>query len=263
MPLPQALCRCVRLTAQPQPGCSFVTTVGAALTGRPSPHAPPSGPRPRRPHAASPPPPPPAWASKDRSLGFRAAAGLPAWGPLSWTPAASQGQRRAHLWGLKTSDGPAVPAALLTSTCVSRIPLGGPSARHPWLPGPGLGRLARRRCLVSERRGVYIRLPTPLPFQEPCRCLQKRSLELCVSDHSVGVQGPGSSSIVRYVCTFQPSNLINGLWKNRESSPSERVYCFCSVLIWLVISQLMKRLTGRLVSKGTGQRLDSAREPGV
>ena len=155
------------------------------------------------------------------------------------------------------------PAALLTSTCVSRIPLGGPSARHPWLPGPGLGRLARRRCLVSERRGVYIRLPTPLPFQEPCRCLQKRSLELCVSDHSVGVQGPGSSSIVRYVCTFQPSNLINGLWKNRESSPSERVYCFCSVLIWLVISQLMKRLTGRLVSKGTGQRLDSAREPGV
>lgn len=97
MPLPQALCRCVRPTAQPQPGCSFVTTVGAALTGRPSPHAPPSGPRPRRPHAASPPPPPPAWASKDRSLGFRAAAGLPAWGPLSWTPAASQGQEGASV----------------------------------------------------------------------------------------------------------------------------------------------------------------------
>ena len=126
MPLPQALCRCVRLTAQPQPGCSFVTTVGAALTGRPSPHAPPSGPRPRRPHTASPPPPPPAWASEDRSLGFRAAAGLPAWGPLSWTPAASQGQRRAHLWGLKTSDGPAVPLLCSRPRACPGYPSGGP-----------------------------------------------------------------------------------------------------------------------------------------
>lgn len=177
MPLPQALCRCVRPTGQPQPGCSIVTTVGAALTGRPSLYTPPSGPRPRRPHAASPLPPPLAWASEDRSLGFRAAAGLPAWGPLSWTPAASLGQRRVHLWGLKTSDGPAVPALCSRPCACPGCPSGVLSAA-PVAARPRTGRLAGRRCLVSERRGVYSGLPTPLPFQEPCRCLQKWSLEL-------------------------------------------------------------------------------------
>ena len=94
-------------------------------------------------------------------------------------------------------------------------------------------------------------------------CLQKQSLELCVSDHFVGVQGPHSSSIVRYVCTFQPSNLINGLCKNREVQSLKESLLFLLCFNLAYNKPVDEMVTSRLVSEGTGQRLDSAREPGV
>lgn len=250
VPLPQALGRCVRpAAAQQHAVCSTVTTQRNSD----------GWPQPGRPHPASPPPPAPAWASEDRSLGFRV-------GESCQLGALCRGRLLLH-WvrGGRTCGASRRPVALLSMLLCSL-----PCSR----PGRPSGGTQRGACgcraqdwgasqVVAAwcRRGEACTAGSPphSRFRSPAGCLQKWSLELCVSDHSVGVQGPDSSLIVRYVCTFQPSNLINDLCKNRE------VQFFKESLLVLFRFNLAfdEMVTSRLVSEGTGQRLDSAREPEV
>lgn len=161
------------------------------------------------------------------------------------------------------------PTALLSPLLRSRL------CSHPGRPwealgaapvaaGPRTGAPCGSLLLSvgEERRVQWAPHPTPR-LRSRAGCLQKQSLELCVSDHSVGVQGPHSSSIVRYVCTFQPSNLINGLCKNREVQSLKESLLFLLCFNLAYNKPVDETVTSRLVSEGTGQRLDSAREPGV
>lgn len=235
-----------------------MTTCSTAPNARPQPRAPTQWSH-TTPIAAS-----PAWASEDRSLGFRAAADLPALGVLS------RGRLLLH-WvrgGCVCGDSRR-PTALLSPLLCSRPcsrpgrPLGGTQrgTRGCRAQDWGASRVIAAQCRRGE--ACPVGSPPHPRLRSRAGCLQKQSLELCVSDHSVGVQGPHSSSIVRYVCTFQPSNLINGLCKNRE------VQSFKESLLFLLCFNLAckkpvdETVTSRLVSEGTGQRLDSAREPGV
>lgn len=122
--------------------------------------------------------------------------------------------------GLRQSQRPSpTPAARGRSSAGRRVPGGPGRAPRRWQPRDAAFPLASPGCVDARLRQLgSSRLLHPVlkapPHQLPPA--RPRCLGTCVSGYSHGVQCPDLSLIVKYIFTFQPSNLINDLYKNRE-----------------------------------------------